>query len=106
MPELPHIPMPRLLGWIVVSILLTLAVALIAPQQVPVSLYKLNLIALAGVAGYWLDRALFPYARPDRFVDKVRRDRDDLCSAGLAMASMLRRAVVVAAAMVAVGLGA
>lgn len=100
---MPEILIPRLIGWIVVSALLTLAVALIAPQQVSVSLYKLNLIALAGVAGYWLDRSLFPYARPDVC---LKAAKDDARAVPLAAAAMLRRAVVVAAAMVAVGLGA
>lgn len=117
---MPDIPSPRLLGWITVSVALTLAVAAIAPQQIPVSLYKLNLIALAGVAGYWLDRSLFPYARPDAFlpdehVDDMTADTADvpLQRLGavygldlLAAAAMLRRALIVAAAMIAVGLGA
>lgn len=98
----------RLAGWALLSCVLTLVVAVIAPQQLPVSLYKLNLIALAAVAGYWLDRSLFPYARPDSFLDGLWRPADcPLWVAGaLAAASMLRRALIVAAAMIAVGLGA
>lgn len=113
---MPDFPLPRLLGWIAVSVALTLAVAAIAPQQIPVSLYKLNLIALAGVAGYWLDRSLFPYARPDTFLpDDEAVDTADvpLQRIGavygldlLAAAAMLRRALIVSAAMIAVGLGA
>lgn len=120
---MPDIPSPRLLGWITVSVALTLAVAAIAPQQIPVSLYKLNLIALAGVAGYWLDRSLFPYARPDAFLPDEHVDDIETLTADtadvplqrlgavygldlLAAAAMLRRALIVAAAMIAVGLGA
>ena len=43
---------------------------LLSPQQLPTSVYKLNLIALAAVAGYWIDRSIFPYARPN--IDALR----------------------------------
>lgn len=56
--------LPRLTSWWLIALVLSLAVFLIAPQQLPVSLYKLNLISLAALAGYWIDRAVFPYARP------------------------------------------
>ena len=56
--------LPRLTSWWLIALVLSLAVFLIAPQQLPVSIYKLNLIALAAVAGYWIDRKVFPYARP------------------------------------------
>lgn len=56
--------LPRLTSWWLIATFLSLAVFLIAPQQLPVSLYKLNLISLAALAGYWIDRAVFPYARP------------------------------------------
>lgn len=93
----------RLIGWLLITVLLTLAVGAMAPQQLPVTLYKLNLIALAGVAGYWLDRSLFPYARPDDWLaDGLPREG---CVTAFA-ASLLRRALIVAAAMIAVGLGA
>ena len=56
--------LPRLTSWWLIALVLSLAIFLIAPQQLPVSLYKLNLISLAALAGYWIDRAVFPYARP------------------------------------------
>lgn len=56
--------LPRLTSWWVIATVLSLAVFLIAPQQLPVSIYKLNLISLAALAGYWMDRAVFYYARP------------------------------------------
>ena len=56
--------LPRMTSWWLIALILSLAVFLIAPQQLPVSLYKLNLISLAALAGYWIDRAVFPYARP------------------------------------------
>lgn len=56
--------LPRLTSWWIIALALSALVFVLAPQQLPVSLYKLNLIALAAVAGYWIDRSVFPYARP------------------------------------------
>lgn len=88
---------PRMTATLIVAICLCLAIAAIAPHQLPVTLYKLSLISAAGVGGYWLDRELFPYARPDRY------PADE---SFLTAVAMLRRAVIVSAAMIAVGLGA
>jgi len=66
----------------------------LAPQQLPVILYKVALVVLAGTAGYFLDRWIFPYARPHEVAGEWR---DISC--------MIRRAIIVAAAMLAVGLG-
>lgn len=80
-----------------ITVGLLLAVLALAPQQLPVSLYKLSLVTLAAVVGYWLDRSLFPYGRPDelQIVDPAHF--------GVAM---LRRALIVSASMIAMGLGA
>lgn len=119
----------RMADWLLAAVILSALVWLLAPQQLPVSLYKLSLIALAAVAGYWVDRSLFPYARPDSFLAFVgegdqgdeHEDPDDGGPDGdqisailvsdqpmlrLMAAAMLRRAIIVAAAMIAVGLGA
>lgn len=117
---------PRLFWWLVATILLLAVIGLFYPQQLPVSLYKLSLITMAGVIGYWLDRSLFPYARPDSFIVRIKPDQTacDIDLSGpdcdckiipwevvdgdgfvFAMA-MLRRAIIVGAAMLAIGLGA
>ena len=54
--------------WLIMAVLLLVAVGFIAPQQLPVILVKLCLVAVGAVAGYWMDRELFPYARPDDFL--------------------------------------
>ena len=56
--------LPRLTSWWLIALALTFAVFWFSPQQLPVSLFKLNLISLAALAGYWIDRKVFPYARP------------------------------------------
>ncbi|MDO5623817.1 MAG: putative holin [Pseudomonadota bacterium] len=118
----------RMTDWLLIALALMALVWLMAPQQLPVSVYKLSLVTMAAVAGYWIDRALFPYARPHQFLaDDDKADAtlapvsptaecgtDDVCVLGvmsdasprLMAASMLRRAIIVAAAMLAMGLGA
>lgn len=128
----------RMADWALYALLLMALVWLMAPQQLPVAVYKLALLALAAVSGYWIDRSMFPYTRPDvlllgrepvrlrpgadtTFVDlrDVVQFTEPAPGAGsplddasgrdlllLGAASMLRRAVVVGCAMLAVGLGA
>ena len=114
---------PRLFGWLIATVLLLAVIGLLYPHQLPVSLYKLSLVTMAGVAGYWLDRSLFPYARPDSFIVKITPeaescdiDLDGDCKLipwevvdgdGFVFAmAMLRRAIIVGCAMMAIGLGA
>lgn len=112
--KLPQLP--RLSGTIAVTVLLLIAVGLLAPQQLLVSLYKLSLLSMAGVAGYWLDCALFPYARPDGYLthptwrDAPQKDGDADCPVVMGYrltfaAAMLRRAIIVGMAMLASALG-
>ena len=130
----------RMADWVIAAALLTMVVWLMAPQQLPVSIYKLSLVSMAAVAGYWIDRSLFPYARPDGqlarelleaqlpeavplepspleayMADPVDCGTDDACalaeavdctSVHLLIGAMLRRALIVSAAMLAVSLGA
>lgn len=122
--------LPRLTSWWIIALTLSALVFVLAPQQLPVSLYKLNLIALAAVAGYWIDRSVFPYARPQlsalRALDDPTDDAPPELSADPAqegqqcvmvalpdaarlyfmLGCMMRRAVIMSATIVAVGLGA
>lgn len=108
---------PRLLGCLVASVILVAAVALAAPQQIGVILYKACLLALAGYGGYWLDRTVFPYARPDSYlVDADWRTQTEPASdqanhpvvpgyEGVFSSAMLRRGVIMAGAILGLGLG-
>ena len=114
--------LPRMSGWLFIMVLLMAAVWLLAPHQLMVSLYKLSLVTLAAVVGYWLDRSLFPYARPHYFILPTAQEFPAPLSAehghiwspavssgtmpDLASWCMLRRAIIIAAAMIAVSLGA
>ena len=124
-PVKTRLKLPRLSGWLVVTLVLLACVWAIAPQQLPVSLYKLSLVTLAAVVGYWIDRSLFPYARPNVFLagghdvnplplldcsddtdSCVLQSAPDQGLMRLMSASMLRRAIIVGCAMLAMGLGA
>lgn len=110
--------LPRLFWWLIATLLLLALIGLLHPQQLPVSLYKLSLVTMAGVVGYWLDRSLFPYARPDTFIQQNDDDiadaqevgtldvLDDSVIALVFVGAMLRRALIVGLAMLAIGLGA
>lgn len=94
---------PRLTDWMLITICLVLAIALIQPQQLQVVVYKACLVALGGVIAYWIDRRMFPYARPHEMVKRYtkavsRADEDGAIGHGLvASLAMIRRAIVVLA---------
>lgn len=88
----------RMATWLIVTLVLTIIIAVLAPQQIGVTLYKLSLLTAAAWAGYWIDRALFPYARPHTFIQGQNPSWFSL--------AMIRRAIIVAAAMLAMGLAA
>lgn len=109
---------PRMLLCLVATLAL-MAVALLLQAYVPgtllaVTLYKAHLMALGGWGGYWLDRALFPYDRPHQYLlcdDSPEEVAEDVATAELVASSsfghaMLRRAIIVAACLICVGLGA
>ena len=113
---------PRMLMWLAITLVLMTA-ALLTKEGWPgslfaVTLYKAHLLSLGGWGGYWLDRGLFPYDRPHTHLDFERWATEsppgDAAEDGpyLQVATnafslgMLRRAIVVAACLVCVGLGA
>jgi hypothetical protein len=111
-----HRRFPRGTAWLVIAAILLVAIALTAPIQLPVVLYKLSLISLAAVVGYWIDRSLFPYSRPDGYLyrnwrygtDEPEGDVDyPIVSAyQLVFAiALIRRAMIVGAVMIGVALG-
>ena len=116
----PHIPLwlraPRSSLFLVLAVVLLSCIAVVSPVQLPVALYKLTLIALAAVIGYWLDRALFPYARPDSYLQQDWRlgtlepvdDADyPVCEqyTSAFCVAQLRRAIIVGAVVIGVALG-
>ncbi|AYQ43242.1 membrane protein [Burkholderia aenigmatica] len=97
---------PRLTVWLVASIVLAI-LAYTTRQSDPllsVTFYKAHLMSLGGWGGYWLDRLIFPYARPHEFLDECEVE-GKYCLDGFQGAS-LRRAIIVAASLICVGLAA
>ena len=108
---------PRMLACLVLAGMLAAGVAVLSPAQLPVAAYKLCLVSIAGYLGYWLDRWCFPYARPDSFLTAAdwRAEKQPAADAAnhpvapgceqVYAAAMLRRALVMLGAMLAMGLG-
>lgn len=123
--EIPDTPRSRIPLWLrlpratlfaLLAAALLIGIAMVSAQQLPVVLYKASLITLAAVLGYWLDRALFPYARPDGYLSKDWRlgtfepegDVDYpvvLGYHGVYRTAQLRRAIVVGAVVLAAAVG-
>lgn len=102
-----RIKLPRLFWLLVFNLALIGIIFAIAPQQAPVTLYKLSLVTLAGLVGYWLDRAIFPYARPDQYlIEACGHIKPAQCLELVFAVAMFRRAIIVGCAMLAMGLGA
>ena len=108
----PQSRLPRLTLWVFVTMALMICLALAAPEQMPVIAYKVALVTLGVVLAYWLDRALFPYARPHEYMpkplgpggcgpDPQEADRYTVAFA----AACLRRALVVLACVLGLTLG-
>lgn len=111
--------MPRLLSLILLTLAAFVALFFLAPEQMPVVLYKAAVVTFAAVLGYWIDRAIFPYSRPDSYlvhdwrkihvpeygepgledypvIDKYRH---------LFAATQIRRALIIVAVVIGVALG-
>lgn len=88
------IRLPRMSGALGFAIAFAALIAWLAPHQLGVTAYKLSLVSLAAVCGYAIDREMFPYGRPHELGPGAR----DLAE--------IRRALIVAACIVGIALGA
>ncbi len=111
---------PRLLLglFLLCGIVLLAALLFFSPVQGPVVLYKVALVVVAAIAGMTFDFLAFPYALPSSYLDKDwRKDPDATGDDGKPdfpvatgyfrpfCAALLRRAVIIAAFVLAVALG-
>ena len=108
-----------LLGlFLLCGIVLLAALLFFSPVQGPVVLYKVALVVVAAIAGMAFDFLAFPYALPSSYLDKDwRKDPDATGDDGKPdfpvatgyfrpfCAALLRRAVIIAAFVLAVALG-
>lgn len=98
----------RMLEWVIITVLLTCIIAYLAPQLLPVTVYKLSLVTLAGVIGYRIDRAVFPYARPHEIWEEIKEASPCADVKFLSMiysATMIRRSIIMLGVMVGTTLG-
>lgn len=86
----------RMLSWFTINVVMVGAVYLLQPTLIPVLVFKACQVTMSGWIGYWFDRGIAPATRPGN---------PDLTPAERAAAS-IRRALIVAAAMIAGALGA
>jgi len=121
--SLPKLPRMTLLA--VVSIILFIACQVLqehaAGSLLAVTIYKAHMAGIAGWLGYWIDRGLFPYSRPHELLDQAEdatlhgvpppqlQDTTDYLYCDLYShynQATLRRAIIVAACIIGICLGA
>lgn len=86
---------PRMTSWTLVTLVLLIILAAIRPEQLQVVAYKLLLVTLGAVAGYWIDRSLFPaQARPHECIGDMH-----------IVGAWIRRALIVLACILGLTLG-
>lgn len=101
----PNYSRMSILGMVALG--LAVLVAILAGPQLVVALWKGALVAVSAYGGYWLDRWLFPYARPHALSEPDANDgmwnKDDP-TGNVFCWSMIRRAIVVVGTMAAFAL--
>tara|TARA_R110001606_G_scaffold212691_1_gene360466 strand:- start:22002 stop:22406 length:405 start_codon:yes stop_codon:yes gene_type:complete len=109
----------RIGPWLILALITTVGVGFLYPHQLGVLLWSLTKLCWGAYLGYWIDRTIFPYARPHAFApsndDPVAADTsyetdDAQIITGCSRLPfwellMLRRALIIAAAILALGLG-
>ncbi len=103
----------RMWQWVVLAIIFIVAIFFVAPQQLGILLLKATYITIALAVGYYADRIMFYYARPhelhkDAWVETgTHTFKSERCEAAYRAYSlaMIRRAIIVAAVVIAFALG-
>lgn len=83
----------RLWQFPVLTAILLFVIWFFSPTNLPVVIWKTALVTLALWLGYWADRLIFHYARPDRV------------AADFIAWAMMRRAIIIAACVLAMAQG-
>jgi Putative 2/3 transmembrane domain holin len=101
----------RLFGWLVLAVVLFGVVGYFAQHLFLVGLFKLSMVFIAAYGLYWFDRTLFYYARPDAFCIYTASEFGETTHVNPGMeavfaAAQIRRAIMIAAGMIAVAMGA
>ena len=108
--------LPRLFAWFLLALLLFGGLVFTQPEQAQVVIYKYALVISAAYVAYWLDRQMFPYARPDSYLKEFWQNgtKEPLNAADYEVVPeyalifalvMLRRALITCAVIVGVTMG-
>ncbi|UXF57473.1 holin [Chromohalobacter phage YPCBV-1] len=101
----------RALPWLLLALIATAVVGWLAPHQLGVLIWSLSKLAFGAYLGYWIDRTIYPYARPHDLFGMANRLASRELNNGArhmrhqASLATLRRAAIMAAAIMALGLG-
>ncbi|MAZ33402.1 MAG: hypothetical protein CMO06_09685 [Thalassospira sp.] len=88
--------------WLVLSLVMVLIVGWLYPHQLGVLLWSLTKLSFGAYLGYWIDRSIFYYGRPG----DVPHDCNACMATTIrAVCYQLRRALIIASAILALGLG-
>lgn len=99
----------RMWQWALVAIATAVGLYFLAPEQIGLLLLKTSYITIALVIGYYADRVLFPYCRPHIAKKSVwvevgyghnGKIEEHIELTNIYIASMIRRAIVVAAVVI------
>lgn len=90
--------------WLIATLLMATAVGILYPHQLGVLLWSLTKLSAGAYLGYWIDRSIFYYARPGSFFPEKPTGKTPEFW-GVVCQSMIRRAIIIAAAILALGLG-
>lgn len=85
--------------WLIFTLVMATLVGFLYPHQLGVLLWSLTKLSAGAYLGYWIDRSIFYYGRPGDICVK------DTETAMLVIGSMIRRALIMAASILALGLG-
>jgi hypothetical protein len=106
---LPHLN--RLL-FLVLTIALVYAVKTYLPKNIDIIFYKVTLVTIGAVLGYWIDVLLFPHFKPKVFkgaiLDHMKAHHTTDGVSGLCTISagiQVRRAIVIFATILTMGIG-
>jgi hypothetical protein len=68
---------PRLFAWVFFTAVVFAGLYFISPAQAAVAYYKFTLVIGSSLLGYWIDRAIFPYSRPDGYLKEFWQKGSD-----------------------------
>lgn len=102
----------RLIFLVVAVALLALLFIMSPTVKFPLVFYKLSLVTIGAILGYYLDMVLFPNFRPKDLADDIEEAKSKSESAAVmsglyqvASSALIRRAIIVGAAIFAVSRG-